>query len=126
MRDQLREEILKDPRYLTFLALERSILDIRVALEGAGQVTRRIAAAVELFALANGGWAGRHNGGQAPTEPPPSAAAQIAEALAATVAAGESHGPAVAPAAEMVDAAGLSDLAMAIDPEGAAPASEDE
>jgi hypothetical protein len=126
MRDQLREEIIKDPRYLTFLALERSILDIRVALEGAGQVTRRIAAPVELFALANGGRAVHHNGGQAPTESPPSAAAQIAEALAATVAASDSHGPATAPAAEVVDAAGLSDLAMAIDPEGAASAGDDQ
>jgi len=34
LRDQVRDEILKDPRYLTFLALERSIHDIKLALAG--------------------------------------------------------------------------------------------
>jgi hypothetical protein len=34
LRDQVRDEILKDPRYLTYQALERSIHDIRAALAG--------------------------------------------------------------------------------------------
>jgi hypothetical protein len=36
LRDQVRDELLKDPRYLTYQALERSIHDIRAALGGAG------------------------------------------------------------------------------------------
>jgi hypothetical protein len=35
LRDQVRDEILRDPRYLTYQALERSIHDIKAALEGA-------------------------------------------------------------------------------------------
>lgn len=40
LRDQVRDEILKDPRYLTYQALERSIREIRAALEGAGPAGR--------------------------------------------------------------------------------------
>ena len=36
LRDQVRDEILKDPRYLTYQALERSIDEIKAALDGAG------------------------------------------------------------------------------------------
>jgi hypothetical protein len=35
LRDQVRDELVKDPRYLTYLALERSIRDIRAAIHGA-------------------------------------------------------------------------------------------
>src|SRR5262245_3137589 len=43
LRDQVREEILKDPRYVALISLERSIHDIRAALNGAGIPTARIA-----------------------------------------------------------------------------------
>jgi hypothetical protein len=36
LRDQVRDEILKDPRYLTYQALQRSIDEIKAALDGAG------------------------------------------------------------------------------------------
>jgi hypothetical protein len=39
LRDQVRDEILTDPRYLTYQALQRSIDDIKAALDGAGAST---------------------------------------------------------------------------------------
>jgi hypothetical protein len=39
LRDQVRDDILQDPRYLTYQALQRSIDDIRAALDGAGAST---------------------------------------------------------------------------------------
>jgi hypothetical protein len=39
LRDQVRDEILQDPRYLTYQALQRSIDDIKAALDGAGAST---------------------------------------------------------------------------------------
>ncbi len=55
LRDQVREEILKDPRYLTFLALERSIHDIRSALQGAATSAAQIAPPdVELASIIDG------------------------------------------------------------------------
>ena len=34
LRDQIKEEILRDPRFLTLVALERSIHDVKAAIAG--------------------------------------------------------------------------------------------
>jgi hypothetical protein len=58
LRDQVRDEILTDPRYLTYQALQRSIDDIKAALDGAGASTLLVAETVvdrpERPASANG------------------------------------------------------------------------
>jgi len=57
LRDQVRDEILGDPRYLTYQALERSIRDIRAALDGAAALQLELEPVVahpHLTASANG------------------------------------------------------------------------
>jgi ribonuclease E len=51
LRDQIKEEILRDPKFLTLLALERSIFDVRSALAGAAAPPPRIAPPAELASL---------------------------------------------------------------------------
>ncbi|MGA2129710.1 MAG: hypothetical protein ABSG76_26555, partial [Xanthobacteraceae bacterium] len=51
LRDQVKEELLRDPRFLTLLALERSIIDVKSALAGPGSAAPRIAPPLALATL---------------------------------------------------------------------------